>query len=75
MLINPYTTGWVQEMKDAMADLYKTDEERLAKEAKEVSNDGQVLKTVEIETKVDVMKKVEETTVMVKEKTDQESSE
>jgi hypothetical protein len=67
--------GWVQEMKDAMADLYKADEERLAKEAKEVSNDGQVVKTVEIETKVDVMKKMEETTVTVKEKTDQESSE
>ena len=74
-VIRSETTGWVQEMKDAMADLYKTDEERLAKEAKEVSNDGQVLKTVEIETKVDVMKQVEETTVTVKEKTDQESSE
>ena len=60
-------------MKDAMTDLYKADEERLSKEQK--SNDGQVLKTVEIETKVDVMKKVEETTVTVKEKTDQESSE
>jgi hypothetical protein len=74
-VIQAETMGWVQEMKDAMADLYKADEERLAKEAKEVSNDGQVVKTVEIETKVDVMKKMEETTVTVKEKTDQESSE
>jgi hypothetical protein len=55
-------------MKDAMADLYKADEERLSKEQK--SNDGQVLKTVEIETKVDVVKTVEET-VMVKEATNQ----
>jgi hypothetical protein len=74
-VIQAETTGWVQEMKDAMADLYKADEERLAKEAKEISDDGQVVKTVEIETKVDVMKKVEETVVTVKEKTDQDSSE
>jgi len=56
-------------MKDAMTDLYKADEERLSKEQK--SNDGQVLKTVEIETKVDVVKTVEETVVMVKEATNQ----
>ena len=56
-------------MKDAMTDLYKADEERLSKEQK--SNDGQVLKTVEIETKVDVLKTVEETVVMVKEATNQ----
>ena len=52
-----------------MTDLYKADEERLSKEQK--SNDGQVLKTVEIETKVDVVKTVEETVVMVKEATNQ----
>jgi hypothetical protein len=74
-VIRSETTGWVQEMKDAMANLYKADEERLAKEAKEVGNDGQVVKTVEIETKVDVVKKAEETVVTVKEKTDQESLE
>jgi hypothetical protein len=74
-VIQAETMGWVQEMKDAMADLYKADEERLAKEAKEISDEGQVVKTVEIETKVDVMKKVEETVVTVKEKTDQESLE
>jgi hypothetical protein len=56
-------------MKDAMADLYKADWERLSKEQK--SNDGQVLKTVEIETKVDVVKTVEGTVVMVKEATNQ----
>ncbi len=50
-----------------MTDLYKADEERLSKQQK--SNDGQVRKTVEIETKVDVVKKVEETVVMVKEAT------
>jgi hypothetical protein len=72
-VIQAETTGWVQEMKDAMADLYKADEERLAKEAKEISDDGQVVKTVEIETKVDVMKKVEGTVVMVKEATNQET--
>ena len=52
-----------------MADLYKADWERLSKEQK--SNDGQVLKTVEIETKVDVVKTVEGTVVMVKEATNQ----
>ena len=31
-VIRSETTGWVQEMKDAMADLYKMDEDRLAKE-------------------------------------------
>jgi hypothetical protein len=34
-VIRSETTGWVQEMKDAMADLYKMDEDRLAKEAEE----------------------------------------
>jgi hypothetical protein len=34
-VIRSETTGWVQEMKDAMADLYKMDEERLAKEAED----------------------------------------
>jgi len=34
-VIRSETTGWVQEMKDAMADLYKMDEDRLAKEAED----------------------------------------
>ena len=34
-VIRSETTGWVHEMKDAMADLYKMDEDRLAKEAED----------------------------------------
>ena len=37
-VIRSETTGWVQEMKDAMADLYKMDEDRLAKEAEDAKN-------------------------------------
>jgi hypothetical protein len=65
-VIRSETTGWVQEMKDAMADLYKMDEDRLAKEAEEakkVKEAEDAKKAEEAEKNVD--KKADEETKSV----------
>lgn len=69
-VIRSETTGWVQEMKDAMADLYKADEEHLPKE-----DEVQVSKTVKTKTSVDVAQQVTTTVTKVDEKPEKKASE
>lgn len=77
-VIRSETTGWVQEMKDAMADLYKMDEDRLAKEAEDAKKvkEAEDAKKVEKTEKNSAEKADEEIkSVNLEEEPEQEDSE